>query len=48
MHAECEKDCFSIEGTNKKELAEMLRIYVKNQHGMKITEAEAEKKVMTC
>lgn len=48
MYVECEDDCFKAEGTDKHELAEILRMHVETHHHMKLTKAEAEKSVKGC
>lgn len=48
LYAQCAEDCFSVEGTNKKEISEILRLHVKNRHHMDISQAAAEREVKSC
>jgi hypothetical protein len=48
MYATCQDDCFSVEGTNKLELAQILKAHLHKQHGVEISDAEAERSVHLC
>ena len=48
MYAECQDDCFRVEGTNKKEISDVMKMHVKKMHNANITEKDARKMVKAC
>ena len=48
MCAVCEEDGFMAKGTDKKELASILKTHVKKKHKMDMKSLEAEKMIKKC
>lgn len=48
FRAECPEDCFSVQGTSQKEIADMMKVHAKSKHHMKVSDAEAKRMVMPC
>ena len=48
MCGECKEDHFKVRGMNKREVTDIIKMHVKNQHGMNVTDAQAKEHIKPC
>lgn len=49
MYVQCPDDCFSVQGTNKDEIKDMMKMHIGSMHkDMKVTDKDIEKQITSC